>query len=224
MRVTSVGNAGFLVTSGSRSYLFDPFAWDLPILSAPPAIDLILITHGHWDHFDRVKVAALAAATGASVCGPAWVTRALAGRLPAGQLLEAEPIAGACGRRGAPAPYLKMAVGGVPITAFRSVHSRDHTSYLVELDGVRLFHDGDNEDTTVYEPAELRELDLLFLCPWRGSRWVDFLDAVTPKKWLLMHLDAQEIEQHRRGAFLPELCDHVPMEPLALLPGESLEV
>jgi L-ascorbate metabolism protein UlaG (beta-lactamase superfamily) len=241
-RVTSLGNAGFLVATPSHAVAFDPFAWDLPVLasaiadagrSAPAAarerpkqIDIIFITHSHWDHFDRAKVAALASATGASVCGPSTVTRSLAGLLPPDRLLEAEPRPSAEERsRGAHrAPCRSFDVGAAAITAFRSVHSRDHTSYLVELDGVRLFHDGDNEDTTAYDRAAFRDLDLLMLCPWKGSRWVEFIEAIRPRRWLLMHLDEEEICRHREGRFLPELCERIPMEPDALSPGESIEL
>jgi len=239
-RVTSLGNAGFLVATATHAVVFDPFAWDLPVLAPaiakagrpghaavrdrPEQIDIIFITHSHWDHFSRVNVSALAVATGASVCGPSTVTRPLAGQLPADRLLDAEPPSSAEERsRGVRrAPCRSFRFGSAGITAFRSVHSRDHTSYLVELDGVRIFHDGDNEDTTVYDPAALRDLDILMLCPWKGSRWVEFIEAVRPRRWLLMHLDAEEIDRHRKGRFLPELCERIPMEPTALSPGESI--
>lgn len=228
-RVTSLGNAGLLVETRAHAVMFDPFAWDLPVLSPRgrgKPIDVVFITHSHWDHFARANVAALASATGAAVCGPSTVTRALAGQLPAERLLEAEPLPAAGGRRGEGhgAPCRSLVCGSARIAAFRSVHSRDHTSYLVDLDGFRIFHDGDNEDTTGYDAASLRGVDLLFLCPWKGSRWVEFIEAIGPKRWLLIHLDEDEIELHREGRFLPELCERIPMEAIALLPGESIEV
>jgi L-ascorbate metabolism protein UlaG (beta-lactamase superfamily) len=228
-RITSLGNAGFLVATETCGILFDPFAWELPVLSPaalPARIDAILITHSHWDHFTRARVAALASATGAFVCGPSTVMRALAADFPADRLLDAEPDRSAGEYRGVGrrAPQRTLAAGRIRITAFRSVHSRDHTSYFVDLGGLRVFHDGDNEDTTVYDPAVFRDLDVLMLCPWSGSRWVDFIESVKPARWFLMHLDEGEIRRHRNGLFLPELCDRIPMESTALLPGESIEV
>lgn len=226
-RVTSLGNAGFLVEAGGAKIAFDPFSWALPQLTAgSPSfcghLDAVLVTHSHWDHFHKARVAALAKATGAVVCGPRTVMRVLPAQLPADRLLEAEPAPPAAGVRRAPSVVL--AAGPVGITAFRSVHSRDHTSYLVELGGLRVFHDGDNEDMTIYDPAAFRGLDVLLLCPWSGAHWAEFVEAVRPGHWILQHLDEEEVGRHRRGLFLPELGPRVPMEPAALLPGEAMEI
>ena len=112
------------------------------------------------------------------------------------------------------------------ITAFRTFHSPDHNSYLVEMPGCRFFHDGDNEDTRRIDVAALGRIDALFIGPWQGSGWVDFIETVKPTRWFLMHLTDEELDQQKAGTFLPDLCDHVPESDklVTLGPGESFEM
>jgi L-ascorbate metabolism protein UlaG (beta-lactamase superfamily) len=221
--ITSLGNAGVLIASPVAALAIDPFDWSLPELQADARhIDLVLVTHDHWDHFDRKRVGELAAAHGATVCGPRSITQKLERKLEPGLLVQAEPESPSGNPRRS--PPLRVAVRGVAVTAFRSHHSRDHTSYLLELAGVRLFHDGDNQDTTLYDTALLAGLDCLMLCPWQGSAWVPFIRAIRPRSWLLVHLEEAELVEHAGGRFLPPLCDEVPMEALALRPGQGLEI
>lgn len=221
--VTSLGNAGVLVAAPAARIAIDPFDWKLSELQ-PEArrLDLILITHDHWDHFDRKRVAELAGAHRATVCAPRGVAEKLGKALPSELVVEAEPAPPSGSPRRS--PPLRREIRGIQVTAFRSHHSRDHTSYLVELAGARFFHDGDNQDTTLYDTALLAGLDCLMLCPWQGSDWARFIRTIGPRRWLLIHLDDREIDSHRRGEFLPPLCDSVPMEAIALRPGESLEL
>jgi L-ascorbate metabolism protein UlaG (beta-lactamase superfamily) len=110
------------------------------------------------------------------------------------------------------------------VTAFRTFHGREHNSYLVEAGGRRFFHDGDNENTRRLDAAALAGLDALMIGPWQGAGWVEFVERLAPRRWLLMHLSSAEIDQHEAGTYLAELCDHVPLpERLAVLrPGQSL--
>jgi N-acyl-phosphatidylethanolamine-hydrolysing phospholipase D len=75
--LTWLGHAGFLLRLGGRTVLIDPFLSDyaspLPPLGprrfAPspvrldrlPAVDLVLLTHNHYDHLDRPTLEAVAA-------------------------------------------------------------------------------------------------------------------------------------------------------------------
>ena len=151
--------------------------------------------------------------------GPAAVTGKLKEIVPASLLIEMEPVG--CGSSG---KYigLRTQVGGLVVTAFRTMHSSGHNSYLVELPGLRLLHDGDNEHTQHFDRDEVGNLDALMLCPWQGSGWADFIETIRPRNWFLIHMTGDELDQHARGEFMPDLCDRVPMEPVALRPGESL--
>jgi L-ascorbate metabolism protein UlaG (beta-lactamase superfamily) len=226
--ITATGNAGVHVAAGGASVLIDSL-WDpLPRLlggrrpreAPPPRADLILVTHGHRDHFSADRVAEASRKTGATVVAPAACIIPLRKRVADESLIALEPPEPSRGKAAAP---VRVELPQATVTAFRTCHARGHNSYLVEMGGWRFFHDGDNEDTRVLDAASPAPLDALFLCPWQGSGWVEFVERLAPRRWFLIHLDAEEIRQHRAGQFLPDLCDHVPLANLtvALEPGEA---
>jgi len=181
--------------------------------------DLILVTHAHGDHFAPRLVVEAAERTGATIVGPRSVAERLQGRLPDNRLCEMEPPAAPPGAQ-ALSVSREFPVGRV--TAYRTFHSRDHTSYLVELDGFRFFHDGDNEDTRRLDAGALGRLDVLLIGPWLGGGWVEFIEKLAPRRYVLIHLDEGEHRRHDEGKYLPELCDHVPAGLTVLRPGEAL--
>jgi L-ascorbate metabolism protein UlaG (beta-lactamase superfamily) len=225
--ITAIGNEGFEITCGGVRVFIDAFYYPAPWVGAAPArraaavkkADLILVTHDHTDHFHEGEVADVAARTGATVIGSARVIAELRSKLPGEALIELEPPAAKRGAKSAPSQSVVLPAGQV--TAFRTRHSPDHNSYLIELPGFRCFHDGDNEDTRSLLSAALGPLDALFIGPWQGSGWVDFIETVRPARWFLMHLTEEELDQQAAGKFLPDLCEHVPANLIVLRPGES---
>jgi L-ascorbate metabolism protein UlaG (beta-lactamase superfamily) len=214
---TALGNAGFAVSGGAGRLLFDPFVADLPDVpdASPESLsrgDWILITHSHWDHLNERAVAA-AVRCGAGVIGPEPVRRKLEKLVPADRFVLLEPRDEAT-----PAGWNS---GGLTVTAYRTRHGRGHNSYLVAWRGFRFFHDGDNEHTETLPRAALHDLDALMIAPWQGSGWVDFIDALAPRVWLLMHMAEEEFAAHDRGQFFPDLCDHVPAGLAVLRPGRT---
>jgi len=228
LTITATGNAGVHVSAPGAAIFIDAF-WDAaprllggrPYKSDPQlAADLILVTHGHWDHFSADRVAEAAARTGARVIGPAHVVRELKGRVADRSVVEMEPPESP---RGSPAGRVSAEIGAVHVTAFRTHHSRGHNSYLVKIGRYAIFHDGDNEDTRPLDAASLAPIDALFLCPWKGSGWADFVERLAPRWWFLIHMDDDEIAEQEAGRFLPGLADRVPLadRTLALRPGQA---
>jgi L-ascorbate metabolism protein UlaG (beta-lactamase superfamily) len=219
--ITSLGNAGFLIRHSGQTILIDPYfrIWERLTGLGPSVLthlDLILITHDHFDHFASRPVAHLAGRTGAAVAGPSRAIEGLRPLMPSAQL-RALPLE-------RPGQAVEFTAAQATITAFRTVHGEEHLSYLAAWPAFRWFHDGDNEETRVLEAGGLRPLDILLLCPWKGAGWSGFVSACQPRFWMLHHLDEDEIAQHQAGHFLDGLDEKPPSRPhaLALRPGQSM--
>jgi L-ascorbate metabolism protein UlaG (beta-lactamase superfamily) len=219
--ITSLGNAGFHISSSSHNFLFDPVPALFPdrmdkilqYIDSIPSLDMILITHSHWDHCDVRFLTDAAQMKNAMVIGPEPVMKKLAILKSKGLTRELQPENRAAGGS---YPYVSITQNGMSITAFNTFHGQSHNSYLVEVDGWRILHDGDNERTQEFSRSDLRFPDIVLLCPWQGSGWVEFLESVHPSWWILQHLDEEELLQHQQNQFLSNLCDRVPMQPVSL--------
>lgn len=145
-----IGNMAFHITDGRTSLLTDfPYEpgyagymrWTPEQVPTTSEHTLCLITHGHRDHFDREPFAA----TTATVVGPKEVVQGFEARsLPMGPRIEYR---------------------GIAIEPVATKHGdREHYSYRVTWNGLRLYFTGDTDDV---EPL-LREkdLDVAFVSPW----------------------------------------------------------
>ncbi|MCX7806137.1 MAG: MBL fold metallo-hydrolase [Planctomycetota bacterium] len=227
-KITAIGNEGFCVSTDSAIVYVDAFYHPVRGVAGVPCMcsedvpkaNLILVTHRHWDHFDPSGVADAASRTGAFVIGPASAILELRGRVPDSSLIALDPHQ-SDRRRGVPFADRDFPFGTV--SAFRTDHGDGHNSYLVELQGFRFFHDGDNENTGILDIPSIGRLDALFIGPWYGSGWVEFIEKLAPRKYFLMHLTEEELADHEKGKFLPEICDRVPEGLVVLRPGQSYE-
>ena len=152
----------FHISEGSTSLLTDfPYEsgyagymrWTEQQVPRTAEHTLCLITHGHRDHFDRDRFTALG---GARLIGPKDVVQGFADRsLPMAARIE----------------YRGMLIEPIATTHAK----REHYSYRVTWNGLRLYFTGDTDDL---DPLlEERDLDVAFVSPWlleaarkRGAR------------------------------------------------------
>ena len=212
LRLTYVANEGVLVSSGEAKVLIDAL-FDKPnkeyrtpsqeVLGkimkgeAPfDGVDLVLVTHDHPDHFD----ASLAARYMETVPGPMLLA-------PADAVAEMREASADWTKIKARVVPLDIKVGGkerrdvkrIPVTAFRTLHSGDRESpmnvmFLFELNGWRVFHEGDSTGkTSVYHdfglgsvPVDLALVHYWFPLDPDCARFLQ--EALKPDHIALMHL------------------------------------
>ena len=154
-RITYLGHATFRVaTPGAEQIIIDPFLTDNPMtpeeLKEVGALDTILITHGHFDHF--ADVIPLAQETGATVISNFEIMSYLQSQ----GVENAHPI-----QKGGTAQ-----IGGITLTATHAFHSSsiqtedgsliyggEPMGYILEFEsGFKLYHAG---DTAVFGDMQL---------------------------------------------------------------------
>jgi L-ascorbate metabolism protein UlaG (beta-lactamase superfamily) len=122
------GQSAFRIATTSGGVIFiDPFR--VPP-SAGPA-DIVLVTHPHFDHFDRIAVARLRKPGTLVVVPQARASDDLEG-ISAKQMIRVGDIA----------------ITGVPaynISKPFHAKSKKWVGYLVDVDGVRIYHAGDTD-------------------------------------------------------------------------------
>ena len=142
--VTWLGQASFLFEAGGKRILVDPFFAEHEARLSPPLsldefgsrIDWVLITHEHLDHLDPFSLREVAARSpGVTVVAP----RPIADQVPGAVLVDR-------GDRlelpGAGAVTVVPAVHGVEVADGYHDDPR-FVGYVLELDGVTLYHAGD---------------------------------------------------------------------------------
>ena len=134
-----LGHASFRITVGRAHVYIDPYR----VPDAAPAADLILITHGHYDHFSPQDVERLSTRD-TWLVGPAAVAERVSGRvhrIGPGELLEDELVRGIHVRAVAAYNTSKRDPDGKPF------HPRDAgwVGYELNIRGERLYHSGDTD-------------------------------------------------------------------------------
>ena len=161
LTLTRVANSGVLVESGGTQVLIDalfdkpnpeyrapaPEVLDKMLKCAAPfdGVDLVFVTHNHPDHFD----ARLAVRYLETVAGPLLAA-------PADAVEEMRKVAADWSRIGPRVVSIDLkvgekaqkAIGKLKVTAFRTLHGKQESPmnvmFLFELDGWRIFHEGDS--------------------------------------------------------------------------------
>ena len=134
-----LGHASFRITVGRAHVYIDPYR----VHEDAPKADLILITHGHYDHFSPQDVERLTKRE-TWLVGPAAVAERVSGqvhRIGPGEALEDELVRGIHVSAVAAYNTSKRDADGKPF------HPRDAgwVGYDVNVRGERLYHSGDTD-------------------------------------------------------------------------------
>ncbi|MEA2397526.1 MAG: hypothetical protein QOK25_1082 [Thermoleophilaceae bacterium] len=133
-----LGHSGFRIRAGRATIYIDPYRTE-----DGPEADLILITHGHYDHFSPRDVERLSGKH-TTVVAPAPVAERLSGRVRSiapGETIEPEGVRGVDVRAVAAYNTSKRDPSGKPF------HPREAgwVGYEVRVGGERLYHSGDTD-------------------------------------------------------------------------------
>jgi L-ascorbate metabolism protein UlaG (beta-lactamase superfamily) len=139
MRVTMIGHSTVLIETAGKRILTDPWfgLFGNPAYARlhPPAltreqlrdVDLVLVSHNHFDHTDRRFLRGLPQST--PVFAPAmtsWMTRVKGGHNITGMR-----------------PWQKLSFGEISITAVPARHITFTRGYVIEAEGKQLYFAGD---------------------------------------------------------------------------------
>lgn len=249
VKVTYLACEGFLIEAGSKKVLIDALFDDETInychlhssetqaklrRAEPPFddIDLILVTHGHRDHFSAGPVLEHMAANPDSIfIGPPQAVEQFGDERP-DRVVEVYL---------APFESRAMGFGGIGIEAHRLHHSEfmvkdpgtgeevnrhrdvENLAYIIEFYGIRMLHVGDavlplNREHLESEDFPKGKIDLVFLefFDW-AEETVEILKPMAPDHVIFMHLPPQpeKIEQyagHLSGMFPNAVIFREPLE------------
>jgi L-ascorbate metabolism protein UlaG (beta-lactamase superfamily) len=134
-----LGHSGFRIRVGRAFVYIDPYR----VADGSPPADLILITHGHYDHFSPQDVERLSV-RGTWLVGPAAVAERVSGRVHSiapGEALADELVRGVHVTAIAAYNTSKRDGDGKPF------HPREAgwVGYEVNVRGERLYHSGDTD-------------------------------------------------------------------------------
>jgi L-ascorbate metabolism protein UlaG (beta-lactamase superfamily) len=153
--LTWLGHSGFRISAGRANVYIDPYR----VSEKAPKADVILITHGHYDHFSPQDVELLSH-EGTWLIAPPAVAERVAGQVMSivpGQLIEPENLRGVDVRAVAAYNTSKRNADGEPF------HPRaaGGVGFDVRVRGERLYHAGDTD--VIPEMDEVVGVDVALL-------------------------------------------------------------
>lgn len=240
--VTQVAVAGFMVSAGGRTLIIDalhrhpqhappPATLEKLEQASPPfdAIDLVLVSHSHGDHFDRRSVAEHL------LHNPRAVV--VSGQLVYDQLAELPEFERFGDRVIAVAPepgaVVALEANGIPMKVFRLSHgerggdySMDNLGMLADLCGTKIFNTGDIApvgQTEVIGAARLAEdrIDIAFLA------FTVFYDEEFPEAAAVVemikprHIVVSHLYERHFGEFTEHIAARYPNAIILTSKGES---
>ena len=152
--ITAIKHASLRIQYDGLEIQVDPVAEYAPATdySKFPKADVILVTHEHFDHFDRDAIAALRKGGTQIVANPAVQKMLGSGTALANGESHALPKG--------------IALDAVPAYNTTPGHTQFHpkgrdNGYVLTIDGLRIYIAGDTED--IPEMAKLKDIDVAFL-------------------------------------------------------------
>lgn len=166
-----LGQAGFAVRGSTATVAIDPYLSDFcrtvfgldraterPCSPAEVGADLVVISHWHEDHLDLDSAAEFVASGSTFLAPPSCVARLIGRGIPA-ETVRAIDL-------GESIEFM-----GVTVTAVPAVHqvpgflTEDAVGYLLEIDGVRIYHSGDTEyHRSLLGAGNRGPIDVALLC------------------------------------------------------------
>lgn len=222
-----LGHSFFKIESKGKNILIDPFfncnapSPELKSLVKCPLtekdfknVSLILVSHEHFDHFDKKFIESIAAKQDTLVVAHDSLLNEL--KIPKRQTVSI-------------ATDSKLNVRDVSIKAVPAHHPQSFypLSFLIELNGVKIFHAG---DTDLMEEHEKIRADVVLL-PIGGSYTMDLVDAVKaikcmkPKFAIPMHYNTFEHIKADPQEFKARIeKSNLKTIPVILEPGQKFKL
>jgi L-ascorbate 6-phosphate lactonase len=208
-----LGQAGYLMkTSSGLTVMLDPYFSDevekeegLKRTFAPPITadelqpDVLLVSHGHLDHFDEPTIGSFASAGRTLlIAPPSCISRAKGLGWDLSRMRSLEPGKSAT-------------KGGVRITATFARHTLpDAIGFLLTIDGIRLWHSGDTEYGQHLRALAEAKLDVAFVCINGGGGNMNAHEAallaweLMPRTVVPMHYGLWSAKDYRYGGAAPD--------------------
>jgi L-ascorbate metabolism protein UlaG (beta-lactamase superfamily) len=208
-----LGQAGYLMkTSSGLTVMIDPYFSDeverqegLKRLFPPPITadelrpDVLLVSHGHLDHFDEPTIRSFASsARTLLVAPPSCISRAKGQGWPASRMRSLDPGSSAI-------------KGGLRITATFARHTwPDAIGFLLDIEGLRLWHSGDTEYDQHLRALATAKIDVAFICINGGGGNMNAHEAallaweLNPRSAVPMHYGLWAAKDYRYGGAAPD--------------------
>ena len=235
MKITWIGQGGYLVESEGKRLVIDPYLSDSVTKKfglhrlAPPVMavddvkpDIIFITHDHLDHFDPDTIQPLMSRTTAELLGPQSV-------INHGRQMGFDEKRMTLVEIGKP-----VIRSGFVFTPTSAMHSDPFSvGLLLEVDGRRIYFSGD----TLYNPDLIekvyvltgQKLDAAFVCMngrlnnMNSKEAAKFIARLKPVKAIPMHYGMFAENTADPNEFVDD-CHALGMSTLVLETGGSTEI